>query len=147
MTPYFLPDETLTAGLRLAALRGVEVDIVLPEKTNLAFVTWAAMARLDELIGVGCRIWLGPPPFNHSKLMLVDDSWALVGSSNWDPRSLTLNFEFNVECHGAELVESLADVFSAELLQARRLTLVDFKNRNLLIKLRDGIARLFSPYL
>ena len=147
MTPYFLPDETLTAGLRLAALRGVEVDIVLPEKTNLAFVTWAAMARLDELIGVGCRIWLGPPPFNHSKLMLVDDSWALIGSSNWDPRSLTLNFEFNVECHGAELVESLADVFSAELLQARRLTLVDFKNRNLLIKLRDGIARLFSPYL
>ncbi len=147
MTPYFLPDETLTAGLRLAAMRGVEVDIVLPEKTNLAFVTWAAMARLDELIGVGCRIWLGPPPFNHSKLMLVDDNWALVGSSNWDPRSLILNFEFNVECHGAELVEQLAEVFSAELLQARRLTLVDLKNRNLVVKLRDGIARLFSPYL
>ena len=61
LTPYFLPDETLTAGLRLAALRGVEVDVVYcPRKTNLAFVTWAAMARLDELIGVGCRIWLGP---------------------------------------------------------------------------------------
>jgi cardiolipin synthase len=147
MTPYFLPDETLTAGLRLAALRGVEVDIVLPEKTNLAFVTWAAMARLDQLIGVGCRIWLGPPPFNHSKLMLVDDTWALVGSSNWDPRSLILNFEFNLECHGAALVEQLNDVFSAELLQARRLTLVDLNNRNLLVKLRDGIARLFTPYL
>ncbi len=147
MTPYFLPDETLTAGLRLAALRGVEVDVVLPEKTNLAFVTWAAMARLDELIGVGCRIWLGPPPFNHAKLMLVDDTWALVGSSNWDPRSLILNFEFNVECHGAELVAQLNEVFSAELLQARRLTLVDLKSRNLVVKLRDGIARLFTPYL
>ena len=147
MTPYFLPDETLTAGLRLAALRGVEVDVILPEKTNLAFVTWAAMARLDELIGVGCRIWLGPPPFNHSKLLLVDDCWALVGSSNWDPRSLILNFEFNVECHGTELVDRLDKVFREELSLAHRLTLVDLKNRNLLIKLRDGVARLFSPYL
>lgn len=147
MTPYFLPDETLAAGLRLAALRGVEVDIILPEKTNLAFVTWAAMARLDELIGVGCRIWLGPPPFNHSKLTLVDDCWALVGSSNWDPRSLILNFEFNVECQGAELVGQLDEVFKAELSQARRLTLADLKNRNIIVKLRDGVARLFSPYL
>lgn len=147
MTPYFLPDETLAAGLRLAALRGVEVDIILPKKTNLAFVSWAAMARMDELISVGCRVWLGPPPFNHSKLMLVDDRWALVGSSNWDPRSLILNFEFNVECHGARLVRQLDEVFEAELSQARRLTLADLKNRNLVVKLRDGIARLFSPYL
>lgn len=147
MTPYFLPDETLAAGLRLAALRGVEVDIILPEKTNLAFVTWASMARLDELINVGCRIWLGPPPFNHSKLMLVDDCWALVGSSNWDPRSLSLNFEFNVECQGRELVEQLGGIFATELSQSRRLTLDDLNNRNLIVKLRDGIARLFSPYL
>ncbi|MFT5182329.1 MAG: cardiolipin synthase [Alphaproteobacteria bacterium] len=147
MTPYFLPDETLAAGLRLAALRGVEVDIILPEKTNLAFVTWAAMARLDELIRVGCRVWLGPPPFNHSKLMLVDDCWALVGSSNWDPRSLILNFEFNVECQGTELVRQLGGIFAAELAQARRLTLDDLQNRNIFVKLRDGIARLFSPYL
>ncbi len=147
MTPYFLPDETLAAGLRLAALRGVEVDIIIPAKTNLAFVTWAAMARLDELIGVGCRIWLGPSPFNHSKLTLVDDCWALVGSSNWDPRSLILNFEFNVECQGTELVGQLDGVFEAELLQARRLTLADLKSRNIVVKLRDGIARLFTPYL
>jgi cardiolipin synthase len=147
MTPYFLPDETLAAGLRLAALRGVEVDIILPEKTNLAFVTWAAMARLDELIRVGCRLWLGPPPFNHSKLMLVDDCWALVGSSNWDPRSLILNFEFNVECQGAELVKQLGAIFAVELAQARRLTLDDLQNRNIFVKLRDGIARLFTPYL
>lgn len=147
MTPYFLPDETLAAGLRLAALRGVEVDIILPEKTNLAFVTWAAMARLDELIRVGCRVWLGPPPFNHSKLMLVDDCWALVGSSNWDSRSLILNFEFNVECQGAELVKQLGAIFAVELAQARRLTLDDLQNRNIFVKLRDGIARLFTPYL
>jgi cardiolipin synthase len=110
-------------------------------------VTWAAMARLDELIGVGCRIWLGPPPFNHSKLVLVDDCWALVGSSNWDPRSLILNFEFNVECQGAELVGQLDRVFEAELSQARHLTLADLENRNVVVKLRDGVARLFSPYL
>lgn len=147
MTPYFLPDETLAAGLRLAALRGVAVDIILPEKTNLAFVTWASMARLDELIDVGCRVWLGPPPFNHSKLTLVDDCWALVGSSNWDPRSLTLNFEFNIECHGAGLVRQLDEIFQQEMSRSRRLTLADLKSRNLVVKLRDGIARLFSPYL
>jgi len=147
MTPYFLPDETLSAGLRLAALRGVEVDIVFPQKSNLAFVDWAAMARLDELLSVGCRVWQGPPPFNHSKLMLVDGCWALVGSSNWDPRSLTLNFEFNVECHGTDLVSQLDAVMTAELARAHRLTLTDLKNRHLMIKLRDGLARLFSPYL
>lgn len=147
MTPYFLPDETLRACLRLAALRGVEVDIVFPENSNLAFVDWAATARLDELIGVGCRIWLGPPPFNHSKLMLVDGCWALIGSSNWDPRSLSLNFEFNVECHGSDLVGQLDQVFASELSRARRLSMIDLKNRNLAVKLRDGVARLFSPYL
>ena len=148
MTPYFLPDETLTAGLRLAALRGIEVDILLPERTNLAFINWAAMVRLDELISAGCRVWLGPAPFNHAKLMLVDDGWALIGSSNWDPRSLTLNYEFNVECHGAELAAHLREIFETEQRQSRPLDAsVDVKNRNLMVKLRDGVARLFSPYL
>ena len=147
ITPYFLPDETISAGLRLAALRGVEVDIILPEKNNMAFINWAAMAKIDELVNVGCRVWLGSPPFNHSKLLLVDNYWALFGSSNWDPRSLILNFEFNVECQGKDLVRQLSEIFEAELARSRSLSLNELKNRSLLIKLRDGIARMCSPYL
>ncbi len=55
----------------------------------------------------GCRVWLSPPPFDHSKLMLVDRTWTLFGSGNWDPRSLRLNFEFDVECYDRELAEAL----------------------------------------
>ena len=147
MTPYFLPDETISAGLRLAALRGVEVDIILPEKNNMAFINWAAMARIDELVSVGCRVWLGKPPFNHSKLLLVDNYWALFGSSNWDPRSLILNFEFNVECQGKKLVRQLSSIFDLELAQSRSVSLSELNNRSFLVKLRDGIARMCSPYL
>ena len=113
----------------------------------MAFINWAAMAKIDELVNVGCRVWLGSPPFNHSKLLLVDNYWALFGSSNWDPRSLILNFEFNVECQGKDLVRQLSEIFEAELARSRSLSLNELKNRSLLIKLRDGIARMCSPYL
>ena len=147
MTPYFLPDETLISCLSLAAMRGVDVDIILPEKSNLPFVSWATMARLDELISVGCRVWLGKQPFNHSKIMIVDECWSMVGSSNWDPRSLILNFEFNLECHGTNLALELRNIFDQELDKARLLNVSELRKRSIIIKIRDGIARLCSPYL
>jgi cardiolipin synthase len=147
MTPYFLPDETLISGLSLAAIRGVDVDIILPEKSNLPFVSWATMARVDELIAVGCRVWLGKQPFNHSKMMIVDECWSMVGSSNWDPRSLILNFEFNLECQGVDLALELGKIFDYELNKARPLNISELRKRSIFIKIRDGIARLCSPYL
>lgn len=147
MTPYFLPDEILVSSLRLAAIRGVRIDIIIPQRSNLRFVDWAARARLDELLVDGCRIWFGPSPFNHTKMMLVDDDWALVGSSNWDPRSLRLNFELNVECQSLSLVRDLEVGFEAERERSRRVSLMDMTQRSMAVRLRDGIARLFSPYL
>ncbi len=147
MTPYLLPDEILISALRLAAIRGVRIDILIPQRSNLRFVDWAARARLDELLVDGCHIWFGPHPFNHSKLMLVDEDWALVGSSNWDPRSLRLNFELNVECQSPVLVRELHVRFEAERASARAVTLEDMTRRSMAARLRDGIARLFSPYL
>jgi cardiolipin synthase A/B len=97
-TPYFIPDPNLITALNLAALRGVSVEILLPEKNNLALVQWASTAYWPQLLDKGCRIFLSPAPFDHSKLMVVDGAWTLLGSANWDPRSLLLNFEFNVEC-------------------------------------------------
>lgn len=147
VTPYFLPDASLIAALNVAALRGVEVDIVLPAENELALVKWASTALLWQVLERGCRVWLSPPPFDHTKLMLVDDLWTLLGSANWDPRSLRLNFEFNVECYDRELAKSLTDLVKSKIKKSRPLSLANVDERNLPRKLRDGVACLFSPYL
>lgn len=147
VTPYFLPDAGLITALNLAAMRGVEVDIVLPEENNLKLVQWASTAMLWQVLERGCRVWLSPPPFDHTKLMIVDGAWSMVGSSNWDPRSLRLNFEFNVECYGREVAAPLEALVAQKLGTARRLTLADVDGRPLALRLRDGTARLLSPYL
>jgi len=147
MTPYFLPDQAVISALDLAALRGVEVDILLPQKSNLPVVQWASRAQWWQVLRRGCRIWLTPPPFDHSKLMLVDGHWALVGSANWDPRSLRLNFEFNLECYDWELAQQLDALFQSRLKQARPVTLDEVDGRSLPAKLRDGAARLLTPFM
>ncbi len=147
VTPYFLPEGPLIAALNVAALRGVEVDIILPEANNLALVKWASTALLWQVLQRGCRVWMSPPPFDHSKLMLVDRAWTLFGSGNWDPRSLRLNFEFDVECYDCELAEALYAWMGTKRQAARRVTLADVDGRSLPIRLRDGVARLLTPYL
>jgi cardiolipin synthase len=146
-TPYFLPDPTLIAALNLAAMRGVLVEILLPAKGNLPVVQWASTAHWWQVLQRGCRIWLSPPPFNHSKVFIVDDTWALVGSTNWDPRSLRLNFEFNVECYDDAMVRTLAGWFDEQLRQSHETSLAEVDARNLAVRLRDGVARLLTPFL
>lgn len=147
MTPYFLPDPPVIAALNVAAMRGASVDIVLPAINNLPFAHWASVAQWWQVLEHGCRIHLTPPPFDHSKLFVVDDSWTLIGTSNWDPRSLRLNFEFNIECYDRPLAESLAALVDARIAGARAVTLRDVNARSLPVKLRDGVFRLFTPYL
>jgi cardiolipin synthase A/B len=147
MTPYFLPDRHLIAGLNLASLRGVQVDIVLPATNNLPFVHWAMMAQLWQTLEYDCRVWFTPRPFDHSKLMVVDGAWSLIGSANWDPRSLRLNFEFNVECYDRDLALQLEAEVDRRIAMAKRITIVDVDSRSLPAKLRDGVFRLFTPYL
>lgn len=147
VTPYFLPDSAMISALNLAAMRGVDVDIILPSKSNLPYVHWATFAILWQVLQRGCRVWLTPPPFDHSKLMLVDGCWSLLGSANWDPRSFRLNFEFNIECYDAALAVALEHIVQQKLAHARPLTLKEVDLRSLPIKLRDGVARLFTPFL
>jgi cardiolipin synthase len=125
----------------------VQVDIILPEANNLTLVKWASTAMLFQVLERGCRVWLSAPPFDHTKLMLVDDVWTLLGSANWDPRSLRLNFEFNVECYDRALAAELNKLVARRLAGARPVTLADVDGRAFLVRIRDGIARLFSPYL
>ncbi|EGV17802.1 cardiolipin synthase [Thiocapsa marina] len=147
VTPYFLPDQTLIAALNVTALRGVDVEILMPEQNNLKLVQWAAQAQVDALLEGHCRIRLSPPPFDHTKLMLIDDAWSFLGSANWDARSLRLNFEYNLECYDHELSRRLHALVDAKIAASRALTLAELAARSIPVKLRDGFARLFSPYL
>jgi cardiolipin synthase A/B len=147
LTPYFLPDTALSTALQLAALRGVAIDVAIPARSNLRLVQWASWAKLLQFLARGCRIWLTPPPFDHGKLMTVDGVWSLIGSANWDQRSLRLNFEFNIECYDYDLAAQMDRLIDAKLARSRRLRLADLEARPLPLRLRDGIAWLLSPYL
>jgi cardiolipin synthase len=147
LTPYFIPEQSLISALDAAALRGVEVDIVIPESTDLPHVHWAMYGQLWQVLEHGCRVWSRPGPFDHSKLLVVDGAWTLLGSANWDARSLRLNFEVNVECYSVELGAHMDGLVQARIAGSRLLTLKDINARPFPVKLRDGVARLFAPFL
>jgi len=147
MTPYFLPSRELIAALQAAALRGVVITIVLPSKNNLAFVHWATRNMLWELLVWGARVFYQPPPFVHTKLFVVDNHYAQVGSANIDPRSLRLNFELALEVFDKGFVDVLEDHIQKCRKQSTEVTLSDCDNRFLPLRIRDALAWLFSPYL
>ena len=147
MTPYFIPDRALIQALCSAVLSGVRVEVLLPEKSDHPMVQGASMAYMPELIENGVRVLLIPPPFVHSKLMVVDGTWSLIGSANIDPRSFRLNFEFDLEIYSREFaarmlkyceeISSEGTVLSVEALMARPLA----------TRLFEGAVKVFSPYL
>jgi cardiolipin synthase len=144
-TPYFLPSDRLVTALALAALRGVTVEVIVPGHGNHRLVEWAMRAQIGPLIEAGCRIWRSPPPFNHSKLMSIDGIWGLIGSANWDMRSLRLNFELDIEVYHTAIVGQID-----RLIDARRgtpITAASLAALKLPAKLIDGGARLMLPYL
>lgn len=147
MTPYFIPERSMVSALITAALRGVDIRIVLPGRNNLPFVQWAGQAMLGELLTSGIKIYYQPPPFVHSKLLLVDEIWSLIGSANLDTRSLRLNFELNLSVIDSGLAASVRRHFEQALLHAREISLQELENRKLPVKLRDSFFHLFSPYL
>jgi len=147
VTPYFIPDQGLLSGLVLAALKGVQVDIILPKKSNYPFADWASQRQIKDLLRAGCRIYHREDVFDHSKLMTVDGHWALIGSSNWDARSLRLNFEFDVECEDSEFVTELDKVITERQAKSDLLGWDEFESRSIFIKLRNSAARLLLPYL
>ena len=147
VTPYFIPDRPLVAALVTAALRGVEITMILPELNNLPFVQWASRSYLWELLQQGVRIYSQPAPFVHTKFMVVDGSWSLIGSANLDPRSLRLNFELDLEVYDLRFGGLLDQRCAAVVANSREITIAELDGRSLPVKIRDGVAKLFSPYL
>jgi cardiolipin synthase len=147
MTPYFLPPPVLINALQSAALRGVEVGIILPAQSNQKLAHWATRNMLWELLQYGVQIYYQPPPFAHSKFLLIDQQYAQIGSANMDPRSLRLNFELIVEVFDASFVATLAEHFEATRELSTQESLSGVDQRPFLIRIRDALAWLLSPYL
>lgn len=147
MTPYFLPPRELAAALQAAALRGVDVEVILPWHSNLRYVDWAARHAMHYLLEYGVHVYFGSRPFNHSKLLTVDGVYSFVGSANLDPRSLRLNFELGVEVFDAELCAQLEAMFERARSQSHHVDRTALLRRPFPARLRDGICWLFSPYL
>lgn len=147
VSPYFIPDDTLLSALNVASLRGIEIDIVVPRENNLTFVQWAMTPTIRQLLDYPIRVWQSAPPFDHSKIFVIDGVWSLIGSANWDARSLRLNFEFNIEAYDRQLASMLEALVRDKIRQSTPLTAADIDARPFLLRLRDGVARLASPYL
>ena len=143
MTPYFLPPPELINSLQVAALRDVEVSIILPQKSNQPLVHWATRNMLWELLQYGVQVYYQPLPFAHSKLLLVDDHYAHFGSANIDPRSLRLNFEIVVEVFHEEFVARLRNHFDRIRVTAYDETLARVDGRRLPTRIRDALAWFF----
>lgn len=147
MTPYFIPDRALIQALSSAVLAGVRVEILLPEKSDHPLVQGASMAYIQELIENGVRVVLVLPPFIHSKLMIVDRAWCLIGSANIDPRSFRLNFEFDLEVYSREFAGRMLDYSRKMSTEGTELSMEALKARPLAVRLLEGAMKVFSPYL
>lgn len=145
MTPYFLPERDLIVALQTAALRGVEVKIVVPHRSNLPYVDWAMQHWLPQLLAQGVQVFRRPL-FSHAKLLVVDSRYALIGSANLDPRSLRLNFEVGVEIFDTTVAEALETVIRSETTTGE-VSIPALMSRGRLRRLRDATVALFTPYL
>lgn len=147
MTPYFIPQPELSSALQAAALRGVEVCVVIPERSNLRYVDWASRRWLRPLLERGVRIFMQPSPFSHTKLLVVDGAYAQIGSANLDPRSLRLNFEIAVEIFCADTCRPLVEYVSAAREKSTPYTLDLARRQSWASRSRNSLAWLLSPYL
>lgn len=146
VTPYFLPENNILSALETAALRGVEVEIILPQKSNIFGMDWAMQANFRRLLSKGVKIYLAEPPFDHSKLFLVDDAWLFAGSANWDVRSFKLNFESNMECFDPVLAQKVLHIIKDKKKRSSPVLYHPHRRTPILCTLRNNIFRLLTPY-
>ncbi len=146
-TAYFVPDEPMQTALIAAALRGVDVQVLLPASSDHAFVDAAARSYFPELLAAGVVLHGYGPPALHAKTLVVDHDAAIIGTANLDNRSLRLNFEVVAVCYGQQAADELAMMFTRDLTNSRRITAATLEHRSLAARLFEGAARLFSPML
>ena len=146
-SPYFIPDESFFDAIRIAILSGVDVRIMIPNKPDHMFVYWATYSYVGQFVEAGAKVYHYEKGFIHSKMIVVDDMVASVGTANIDVRSFSLNFEVNAMIYNNELAQRLAEVFERDILDCSELTKELYEARGTRIKFKESISRLLSPIL
>ncbi|HAM34083.1 MAG TPA: cardiolipin synthase [Deltaproteobacteria bacterium] len=144
-TPYFVPDDGIGAALRNAALRGVDVRLIVPGTSDLRIVSLAGRSYFDEMMAAGVRIFLYRATNLHTKLLVVDDDVGVIGSPNVDMRSFFLNFELGVFLYDRPQIEAMAAVFRGDLEKSEPVDPVRFARRSRSLQLLEDTCRIFSP--
>ena len=146
-SPYFVPDDAIVQSLQLAALRGVDVRILIPEISDSLLVKLAAYSYFDEVSSAGVSFYRYQDGFLHGKVILVDDSVATVGTANFDNRSFRLNFEITAVVAEQEFAKAVEAMFEEDFKHSRRMEQGEYENKNYLFRVATRIARLASPVL
>ncbi len=145
--PYFVPDTAIMVALTTAAMRGVDVRLLLPGKSDVAVARRAGRGYYEELLQAGVKIYEYQPEILHAKTLVFDDNWSIVGSANMDNRSFNLQFEVNLVFGGEGINGRLADEFLERLEDADEITAEEWEERSTWQRLVESGARLFSPVL
>ncbi|HZD43237.1 MAG TPA: cardiolipin synthase, partial [Methanomicrobiales archaeon] len=144
-TPYFVPDDSISDALRLAALSGVDVRVMIPCKPDHPFVYWASLSFVGDLLDAGVRAYTYDNGFIHAKTIVVDGRAGSVGSANWDVRSFRLNFEANAFLYDSTVGSELKRRFEQDLAVCTEITPERYADRSRSVRFKEGISRLFSP--
>ncbi|MEO3944813.1 cardiolipin synthase [Gorillibacterium sp. CAU 1737] len=146
-TPYFIPDTSMMDALRIAALSGLNVTLMVPNKPDHPFVHWATLSYIGEMLKAGVRVYLYENGFIHAKTIVVDEEVASVGTANIDVRSFRLNFEVNAFVYDEELAKKLIRSFQEDIELSRLLTLDQYSKRPYRVRVKESVSRLLSPIL
>lgn len=146
-TPYFIPDEAVLTALKIAALSGVDVRVMIPCKPDHPFVYWATHSYAGDLLESGARCYCYGEGFLHAKGMVVDGLVSCYGTANMDIRSFALNFEVNAVIYDPETSWKLEKTFLDDLTKCTELTKYNYDRRNLGIRIKEQISRLLAPLM
>ena len=146
-TPYFVPDDNVLDALRMAALSGVEIKIMIPDKPDHLFIYWINQYFVGELLDLGVEVYKYNRGFIHSKLIVVDDEIVTTGTANFDCRSFYQNFEINVNIYEKDVAVKFREIFLKDIDFSSRLLRSEYSKRSAYIKLKESICRLLSPIM
>jgi cardiolipin synthase A/B len=146
-SPYFVPDRGIVAALQLAALRGVDVRVMIPDEPDGPVVAMANWSFTQELLACGVKVYRYQGGFMHQKVLLMDDQLAGVGTANFDNRSFRLNFEITLLVHDLFFAREVEAMLETDLGRSRQVSLEEFNAKPAWFTLGMGVARLFAPVL
>ena len=146
-SPYFIPDEDIFSALKIAALSGVDVRLLVPNKPDKRIVFHASRSYFPDLLDAGMKIYEYEKGFMHSKIVIVDEELASIGTSNMDMRSFHLNFEVNAFLYRTKSMEKLVKEYLNDLQDSTEIDRMLFKKRHFGYRLLESTSRLLSPLL